>query len=124
MRFGRATAAAASPAARTAASSTPTTSTTGPGGGPNLDNLLLLCRRHHRLVHEGGYRVDRHGRFYDPWGQPLPVAPRLPRGSPSELIERHHTLAIDADTCESGTGDPMNLGYAVDALLSAAGVPI
>ena len=94
------------------------------GGPTRMDNLLLLCRRHHRLVHEGGYRVDRHGRFYDPWGQPLPVAPRLPRGSPSELIERHHTLAIDADTCESGTGDPMNLGYAVDALLSAAGVPI
>jgi hypothetical protein len=28
-------------------------------GGPTaLDNLVLLCRRHHRLVHEGGCRVD------------------------------------------------------------------
>jgi hypothetical protein len=32
------------------------------GGPTTMENLLLLCRRHHRLVHEGGYRVDRHGR--------------------------------------------------------------
>jgi hypothetical protein len=24
----------------------------------DLDNLVLLCRRHHRLVHEGGYTVE------------------------------------------------------------------
>ena len=28
------------------------------GGATRLDNLLLLCRRHHRLVHEGGVSVD------------------------------------------------------------------
>jgi hypothetical protein len=27
------------------------------GGATRLDNLLLLCRRHHRLVHEGGVTV-------------------------------------------------------------------
>ena len=29
------------------------------GGGTSLDNLLLLCRRHHRLVHEGGLDIER-----------------------------------------------------------------
>lgn len=29
------------------------------GGETSLDNLVLLCRRHHRLVHEGGFRVAR-----------------------------------------------------------------
>ena len=29
------------------------------GGETNLDNLVLLCRRHHRLVHEGGWQLIR-----------------------------------------------------------------
>lgn len=28
------------------------------GGETNLDNLVLLCRRHHFLVHEGGWRLE------------------------------------------------------------------
>jgi hypothetical protein len=29
------------------------------GGRTDLDNLVLLCRRHHRLVHEGGWHIER-----------------------------------------------------------------
>jgi hypothetical protein len=29
------------------------------GGETALSNLILLCSRHHRLVHEGGYRIDK-----------------------------------------------------------------
>ena len=29
------------------------------GGGDDLENLVLLCKRHHRLVHEGGWQVIR-----------------------------------------------------------------
>ncbi len=29
------------------------------GGETSLDNLLLLCERHHRLVHEGAFRIER-----------------------------------------------------------------
>src|SRR5699024_12595958 len=27
------------------------------GGATAIDNLILLCRRHHRAVHEGGWRI-------------------------------------------------------------------
>src|SRR5256712_8052669 len=27
------------------------------GGPTDLDNLVLLCRRHHRMVHEGGWQL-------------------------------------------------------------------
>jgi hypothetical protein len=31
------------------------------GGPTSLDNLVLLCRRHHRIVHETGYRLETGG---------------------------------------------------------------
>ncbi len=52
------------------------------GGATALDNLVLLCRRHHRAVHEEGFRVvlGRAGvaQFVRPDGRPLPEAPTLP----------------------------------------------
>ena len=92
------------------------------GGETKLDNLVLLCSRHHRFVHEGGYsvipRADRSLEFLDPWGGALPKAPRPPPGDPFELVKRNGALRIDHRTCASGTGDRMDLGLAVDALLS------
>jgi len=35
------------------------------GGETSLDNLMLLCSRHHRLVHEGGFRIERD--YQDRW---------------------------------------------------------
>jgi len=35
------------------------------GGETSLDNLLLLCGKHHRLVHEGGFRIVRD--YQDKW---------------------------------------------------------
>jgi hypothetical protein len=29
------------------------------GGATDLGNLCLLCRRHHVMVHEGGWRLER-----------------------------------------------------------------
>ena len=51
------------------------------GGETRLDNLLLLCRRHHRAVHEEGFRVELRGgaeaRFYRADGRPLDAAPAM-----------------------------------------------
>ena len=35
------------------------------GGETSLNNLLLLCSKHHTLVHEGGFRIDRD--YRDKW---------------------------------------------------------
>lgn len=35
------------------------------GGETAVDTLMLLCSKHHTLVHEGGFRVDRD--FQDKW---------------------------------------------------------
>jgi hypothetical protein len=92
------------------------------GGETALGNLLLLCRRHHRLVHEGGYSVERlpgdRFRFRDQWGRPVPDAPRPPPGSPDCLRQGNQPLPIDAATYRSGAGDSLDLDLAVEALIA------
>jgi hypothetical protein len=92
------------------------------GGETRLDNLVLLCPRHHRFVHEAGYSIVSRGdaafEFLDPWGGSIPNVPRSPPGAAQRLLELNRLLDIDAETCESGDGDRMDLGLAVDALLS------
>jgi hypothetical protein len=45
------------------------------GGATRLDNLLTLCSTHHRLVHEGGFAIQRNGDaayyFVRPDGRPV-----------------------------------------------------
>jgi hypothetical protein len=40
------------------------------GGRTDPDNLAPLCRRHHRLKHEAGWRVDRHQDGFYIWTSP------------------------------------------------------
>jgi hypothetical protein len=99
------------------------------GGKTRLDNLLLLCRRHHRALHEGGFRVELEAdgacRFYSPKGWRIPEAPPVPRlaASPVVALTRRHWqdgIEIDASTgFPRWQGEDFDLGYAIDALRKA-----
>ena len=76
------------------------------GGETSLDNLILLCPTHHRLVHEGGFDVQRLDdgafRFVNPHGLTIrPPAPLEP-SSPEIVIRQNDSLGIAID-CETAT---------------------
>jgi hypothetical protein len=89
------------------------------GGETKLDNLVLLCSRHHRLVHEGGFRVARSGDgsfvFRRPDGKAIPPAPALPAARPGSLG------AAPGDLMPLGRGEPFDRELAVAGLLARAG---
>ena len=75
---------------------------------------MLLCRRHHRLVHEGGYHIEGGTRgfvtFVAPSGRRLDTSPRFERiASKVTREERPRWLP-----CWEGT--PFDAGYVMDML--------
>jgi Domain of unknown function (DUF222)/HNH endonuclease len=87
------------------------------GGETGLDNLVLLCRHHHRLIHEGGFRVERadHGAitFYDAGGVRVPVTAETRfRGNVVALHDAHADLGIDAHTtAPAWYGEPVDYDH-------------
>jgi len=97
------------------------------GGGTDLTNLVQLCRRHHRLLHEGGFGLERRSGgelvFRRPDGRRIPRVPAAARGDHEALRSRHgrERLEIGPSTCASGWhGERLDLGLGVDALLACA----
>ena len=103
------------------------------GGPTTLSNLVLLCRRHHRAVHEEGYRLSRAPDgaldFRRPDGQPLPEVPAspLPPADPVVALHDQHAaagLAIHARTsCPGWLGERLDVGWALDVLHPRAALP-
>jgi 5-methylcytosine-specific restriction endonuclease McrA len=96
------------------------------GGPTTLSNLALLCRRHHRAVHEEGYRLDRQSdgelRFRRPDGRLLPEVPSPPEvpDDPVEILRARHDaegLRLHARTATPGwLGERLDAGWAIDVL--------
>jgi hypothetical protein len=89
------------------------------GGETSLDNLALLCRRHHRLVHEGGFDVKRIAdgalRFTRPDGRVIAEHPRLPDASGIEGFRRQPIDATDWII----PVDALNLDLAISGLIQS-----
>ena len=96
------------------------------GGATVLDNLVLLCRRHHRAVHEEGFRVtlDAAGdvEFVRPDGRPLPEAPAPPDWTGRALAPVRARLdregvSIDPDTLTPDwRGERLDLDWVIHQL--------
>jgi hypothetical protein len=96
------------------------------GGPTTLSNLMMLCRRHHRAVHEEGYRVERHTDgelcFWHPggWALPnVPPAPAVPTDPVEDLRAQNDArgLQLHAQTAMPGwLGERLNVAYAIDVL--------
>ena len=88
------------------------------GGVTKLDNLVLLCRRHHRVVHEEGFRIDLdasgEAAFWRPDGRPFPEGPPPPLWTGAPLAPVSDRLARDGVTIDSRTADPAWNGERVD----------
>ena len=76
------------------------------GGETSLDNLILLCPTHHRLVHEGGFdvqRLDDGGfRSTNPPGLAIRPPRRRETSSPDTIVIRNECLGLAID-CETAT---------------------
>ncbi len=96
------------------------------GGETKLSNLVLLCRRHHRLLHEGGFSVkmnnERAVQFLDKRGRPLVHSPAPPPvGSyPARELIRHledaGVLITGKESMPAWDGTPMDLPYVMECL--------
>jgi hypothetical protein len=86
------------------------------GGPTDLENLMLLCRRHHRLVHEGGWTIDADGCFRDPFGRRLASVPERVDGDVEELLVSNERLQLGPRTLRGGRGERIDLSAVADSL--------
>jgi hypothetical protein len=96
------------------------------GGRTDLSNLIQLCTHHHRLVHEGGYSVERRGAgavcFRRPDGRAVPAIPSALEGEAAALPRLHRAagVAVDDETCVPCVhSQRMHLPWIVDGLAEA-----
>ena len=87
------------------------------GGETNAENLVRFCHLHHRLLHEGGYSVERLRsgalRFKDRVGRILRDSPMSPAGDVRALPQTDSLL-------QAGSGEGLDLDYAVSGLAATS----
>jgi hypothetical protein len=86
------------------------------GGETSLDNLMLLCSQHHKLVHEGGFAIERD--YQDRWFFKRPDG----RAVPACGYHTRDTLDDDVGDVsrQAGPRSELNNNPPAGGLLSAA----
>jgi hypothetical protein len=91
------------------------------GGATELSNLLLLCKRHHRMVHEGGYTISRRDGtwvFIHPTGSVVEL-PERPPSSPGGLARSNRVVGrepVREPYAPEGAGEGIDVDYVSWAL--------
>ncbi|MGH7465743.1 MAG: DUF222 domain-containing protein, partial [Longimicrobiales bacterium] len=92
------------------------------GGTTGLANLVLLCRRHHRAVHEEGFRIARDAagdlRFHYPDGRVIPAVPPAPElRADLPALHAAQNIVVDGDALVSfWTGQSLDVHHAIATL--------
>jgi hypothetical protein len=99
------------------------------GGETNLDNLVTLCKFHHRLLHEGGFSIEKPSKhsseliFRNRHGERIEPARPMPASHPVELLLRNHNngIEIDLNTLQRyrWTGEVCDYSVFIDHLIKA-----
>jgi hypothetical protein len=97
------------------------------GGETSLGNLVSLCRRHHGLLHEGGFRAEPRGEgfvFFAPDGREVPASGRVARllEPALEVLLRGGRAGLRA-SWPGWDGERLDLEAAVDALSRTGRAP-
>lgn len=100
------------------------------GGETSLDNLVLLCTRHHRLVHEGGYRIEKdyldRWMFMRPDGIAVPSCGYRPEDTIDDGIEFTEEINCVHDSAESylsGWKNSIELPIPPPSLMNFSSIP-
>ena len=91
------------------------------GGETSLDNLMLLCSRHHKLIHEGGFTIERD--YQNHWFFKRPDGLAVPNSGYSAKDTSDEDIGIENDKLSELLNNPSREGLLTDSekLLSDLG---